>query len=104
MWRILGDRVLLERDAGLSIEFPPNWFTLRTMNAVVSKKVCHEKPRTQTVPASAAPQSAVIPLMSKEEGERLISQMPQRSLKEALEMMQTVLGREMPLIEGATRK
>ncbi len=73
------------------------------MSAAVSKKVCREKPRPQMVRASDAPQ-AVIPLMSKEEGERLISQMPQRSLKEALEMMQTVLGREMPLIEGGTRK
>lgn len=35
----------------------------------------------------------VIPLMSKEEGERLISQMPQRSLKEAQEMKERMLGR-----------
>ena len=35
----------------------------------------------------------VIPLMSKEEGERLISQMPKRSLQEALEMKERMLGR-----------
>jgi hypothetical protein len=46
----------------------------------------------------------VIPLMSKEEGERLISQMPKRSLEEALEMMEKVLGRPMPLVEGGMPK
>jgi hypothetical protein len=46
----------------------------------------------------------VIPLMSKEEGERLISQMPRRSSAEALAMMETVLERRMPLVKGGTRK
>ena len=46
----------------------------------------------------------VIPLMSKEEGERLISQMPKRSAEEALEMMERMLGRRMPLVEGGTPK
>lgn len=77
------------------------------MNAVATTKECREKQSTKPVrPAKArkALEPKVIPLMSKEEGERLISQMPQRSLKEALEMMQKVLGREMPLIEGEMRK
>lgn len=46
----------------------------------------------------------VIPLMSREEGERLISMMPQRSLQEALEMMEKVLGRPMPLVEDGTKR
>ena len=53
---------------------------------------------------SAGAYEPVIPLMSKEEGERLISQMPRRSLKEALEMMEIVLGRRMPFVEDARQK
>ena len=66
------------------------------MNAAVSKRECRERPHTKTVRVSDAPKPSavsVIPLMSKEEGERAISQMPQRTLKEALEMKERMLGR-----------
>ena len=51
----------------------------------------------ETAGAIRTPQAAasvpVIPLMSREEGGRLISQMPKRSLQEALEMKERMLGR-----------
>ncbi len=81
------------------------------MIAVAHPEECKTPPSRKTLASPNAQQAEVvrkivpvIPLMSKEEGERLISQMPKRSLAEALEMMQTVLGRPMPLVEGGTKK
>ena len=73
-------------------------------------ELSHLECSIKTVDATRSPQAAVpvIPLMSKEvskeEGERLISQMPKRSSQEALEMMERMLGRRMPLVEGGTLK
>lgn len=64
----------------------------------ISPDSCQTHPDDFPIPAPTnpdrvAPAVPVIPLMSKEEGERLISQMPQRSLKEALAMKERMLGR-----------
>jgi hypothetical protein len=70
------------------------------MSAVAQSEECKTPPSRKTLPADQAlpikSEKAVvpvIPLMSKEEGERLISQMPKRSLAEALEMKERMLGR-----------
>lgn len=63
----------------------------------ISPDSCQTRPEfpssARTVRSPAASSVPVIPLMSKEEGERLISQMPQRTLKEALELKERMLGR-----------
>jgi hypothetical protein len=77
------------------------------MNAAATTEKCQETgTKTAKSPEAPADKAAlpVIPLMSREEGERLISQMPQRSSAEALAMMEKVLGRRMPLVEDETRK
>ena len=81
------------------------------MSPVALSEECMTPPSRKTLPADQSlPIKAekavlpVIPLMSKEEGERLISQMPKRSSEEALEMMERMLGRRMPLVEGGMLK
>ena len=82
---------------------------LGIMNAVAHPEECKTPPSRKTLPSPQAQLSQssdlaqpakvekavlpVIPLMSKEEGELLISQMPKRSLQEALEMKERMLGR-----------
>lgn len=70
------------------------------MNAATITRECQEQPGTKPIRSPRTPEVReeqkvlpVIPLMSKEEGERLISQMPQRSLQEAREMTERMLGR-----------
>ncbi len=70
------------------------------MTAVAQSEECKTPQSRKTLPADQALKVTaekavvpVIPLMSKEEGERLISQMPKRSLAEALEMKERMLGR-----------
>ena len=78
-------------------------------DSTISPDSCQTHPDDFPIPAPTnhdrgASTVPVIPLMSKEEGERLISQMPQRSSEEALAMMEAMLGRRMPLVEGGTPK
>jgi len=76
------------------------------MNTTAPSAACPPTP-SQKNPKATVPNGAevpVIPLMSKEEGERLISRMPKRSLQEALEMKEKMLGRSLPLAKGGKPK
>lgn len=67
------------------------------MTAAAPSEDCKTPTSRKTLPADQAlkimAEKAVMPLMSKEEGERLVSQLPKRSLAEALEMKERMIGR-----------